>query len=309
MHDKTTSDKIGQRDLSRLLRPASVAVIGGKWATNVIKQLQKAGFSGDIWPLHPERDDICGVRCFAALQDLPSAPDACFIGVNRELTVEVVAQLSAMGGGGAVCFASGFLESEADSAGGAELQDRLLEAAGNMPILGPNCYGLVNYIDNFPLWPDEHGGVAVDGGVAIIAQSSNIAINLSMQRRALPLAYLITAGNQAQTDAANIAETLLQDENVSVVGFYLEGFGNIRSFERVAALARAVGKPLVALKSGKSSASQHAALSHTASLAGSDAASTALLQRLGCQLLLADHRLSFACYFYHKCRLPNRRVC
>lgn len=270
-----------QRDLSRLFRPASVAVAGGAWANNVIKQLQKAGFSGDIWPLHPERESIRGIPCFAALEDLPGVPDASFIGVNRELTIEFVQQLSRMGAGGAVCFASGFLESEGDSAGGAHLQERLLEAAGDMPVLGPNCYGLVNYIDNFPLWPDEHGGVVVERGVAIIAQSSNIAINLSMQKRALPLAYLVTAGNQAQTDAASIAEALLQDKNVSVVGFYLEGFGDIRSLERVAALARQVGKPLVALKSGKSPASQLAALSHTASLAGSSAASAALLQRLG----------------------------
>jgi acyl-CoA synthetase (NDP forming) len=269
------------RDLSRLLRPASVAVMGGAWATNVIKQLQKANFSGDLWPVHPRHDDILGVPCYASLQDLPGAPDACFIGVNRELTIESVRQLSALGAGGAVCFASGFLESEADSAGGAALQEQLLEAAGDMPVLGPNCYGLLNYIDNVPLWPDEHGGVVVDRGVAIIAQSSNIAINLSMQRRGLPLAYVVTAGNQAQTDAATIAETLLRDRHVSALGFYLEGFGDIRSLERVAALARTLGKPLLALKSGKTSASQAAALSHTASLAGSSAASEALLRRLG----------------------------
>jgi acyl-CoA synthetase (NDP forming) len=270
-----------RRDLSRLLRPASVAVLGGGWASNVVAQLQKAGFGGDIWPVHPQREEILGVPCIDSVQNLPAAPDACFVGVNRELTVEIVEQLSAMGAGGAVCFASGFLESEADDAGGAALQKRLLAAAGDMPFLGPNCYGLVNYIDGVPLWPDEHGGGRVDRGVAIIAQSSNIAINISMQRRGLPLAYLVAAGNQAQMDAAHIAETLLQDENVSAIGFYLEGFGSIRSFEHLARLARAAGKPLVALKSGQSAASRHAAVSHTASLAGSAAASSALLQRLG----------------------------
>ena len=270
-----------QADLARLLSPRSIAIFGGAWADNVVKQLQKAHFAGDIWPLHPSRDDVRGNRCYRSLEELPGIPDACFIGVNRDLTIEVVAKLAAIGAGGAVCFASGFLESEADLAGGAALQEQLLVAAGEMPILGPNCYGLLNYLDNVPLWPDEHGGVVVERGVAIIAQSSNIAISLTMQRRGVPLAFLATAGNQAQTDAATIAETLLQDERISVVGFYLEGFGNIRSLEHLAARARKLGKPLVVLKSGCTAASQHAAMSHTASLAGSQAAGEALLRRLG----------------------------
>ena len=105
-----------QRDLSRLLRPASVAVLGGAWANNVIKQLQKAGYSGAIWPVHPKHEHIRGIHCVARLEDLPGIPDASFIGVNRELTIACVQQLSRMGAGGAVCFASGFLESEADAA-------------------------------------------------------------------------------------------------------------------------------------------------------------------------------------------------
>ncbi len=269
------------QDLSRFLRPQRIAVIGGAWARNVIKQLQKANYRGEIWPVHPKQHDILGVPCFSAIKDLPGSPDAAFVGVNRELTIDTVAELAAAGCGGAVCFASGFLESEADLAGGAQLQQQLIESAAQMPIFGPNCYGFVNYLDNIPLWPDEHGGIQVDKGVAIIAQSSNITISLSMQQRGLPIAYLMTAGNQAQTDAASIARHLLQDDRVSAIGFYLEGFGDIRSMEEATELARSLGKPMIALKSGKSAAAQHAALSHTASLAGSNAASTALLKRLG----------------------------
>lgn len=270
-----------KQDLSRFLRPQSIAVIGGAWARNVIIQLQKASYQGDIWPVHPKQQEVLGIPCFASIQDLPGPLDAAFIGVNRELTIDAVADLAALGCGGAVCFASGFLESEADLAGGAQLQQQLIDAAGHMPVFGPNCYGFVNYLDNIPIWPDEHGGVQVDTGVAVIAQSSNITISLSMQQRGLPIAYLMTAGNQAQTDAASIARNLLLDERVTAVGFYLEGFGDIRSFEETAELARSMGKPMIALKSGKSAAAQHAALSHTASLAGSNAASTALLKRLG----------------------------
>ncbi|WP_394690453.1 acetate--CoA ligase family protein [Hoeflea sp.] len=268
-------------DLSRLLRPRSIALFGGGWAVNVVAQLKKSGFDGDIWPVNPKRADILGVPCLASIDDLPSAPDASFIGVNRDATIEVVQRLSAMGAGGATCFASGFLESEGETAGGADLQARLIAAAGDMPILGPNCYGLINYLDNVTLWPDQHGAVPVDSGVAIVAQSSNIAINMTMQARGLPIAYVIAAGNQAQTGASGIAASLLDDDRVTAIGLYLEGFGDIRALEAFAAKARAKGKPVVAIKIGRSDKARVATMTHTASLAGSAAAGSALLRRLG----------------------------
>ena len=168
------------RDLSRLLRPQSIAVLGSGWAANVIEQCRKMGFDGSVWPVHPSRAETGGHTCFRALADLPAPPDAVFLGINRHLTVDLVAQLSAMGAGGAICFASGWRE-----AGEAGLQDDLVAAAGEMPILGPNCYGLINYLDGALLWPDQHGGRRVDRGVALISQSSNIVINLTMQARGL----------------------------------------------------------------------------------------------------------------------------
>jgi acyl-CoA synthetase (NDP forming) len=263
------------------LRPKSIAILGGGWAVNVIAQLQKSGFEGDIWPIHPKRDEILGIACLKSIDDLPAAPDATFIGVNREATIEVVAKLRKMGAGGATCFASGFLESEAENAGGADLQARLVDAAGDMPIIGPNCYGILNYLDNVTLWPDQHGGQRVARGVAIIAQSSNIAINMTMQRRGLPIAFVVAAGNQAQTGVSEIGEALLVDERVSAIGLYLEGFGDIRALERFAASARKANKPVVALKIGRSQKAQLATMTHTASLAGNAAVSSALLKRLG----------------------------
>lgn len=273
--------KTSQRDLSRVLRPSSIAVVGGAWANSVVKQLLHTGYTGDIWPVNPKRQTLCGLNCFSALDELPSAPDLCFVGVNRELTIDCIKQLSEMGAGGASCFASGFLESESDVSGGAQLQQNLVEAAGDMPVLGPNCYGFINYLDNVCLWPDEHGGVAIDSGVAIIAQSSNVAISLSMQQRGMPLAYLLTAGNQAQVNIATLAFAMLEDKRVSAIGMYVEGFGDLRALEQLAAAARVAGKPIVVLKAGHSQAAQLATLSHTASLAGSAAASTALMDRLG----------------------------
>lgn len=270
------------KDLSRLLRPKSIAVIGGgAWCMSVVEQCLKMGFDGPVWPVHPKRPELGGVPAFASLDALPGVPDAVFIGVNRHLTIETVGKLSTMGAGGAVCFASGFREAQAEMGDGDSLQDALLDAAGDMPIIGPNCYGFINYLDGALLWPDQHGGVRCDKGVAILTQSSNMAINLTMQARGLPLAYVVTAGNQAQIGLADIGRGLLADPRVTALGMHIEGVGDLRAFEALSQDAGRLGKPLVALKAGKSEQAQAAAVSHTASLTGSDAGARALLSRLG----------------------------
>ncbi len=270
------------RDLTRLLRPRSIAVIGGgAWCASVVEQCRKMGFAGPVWPVHPSRSEVGGVAAYARLEDLPAAPGAAFVGINRHATVEAVRLLAAMGAGGAVCFASGFREAQAETGDGDALQAALLAAAGEMPIIGPNCYGFINYLDGALLWPDQHGGRRVGRGVAILTQSSNIAINLTMQARALPLAYVATAGNGAQTGLAEIGRALINDPRVTVLGLHIEGVGDLREFEALARAARDAGKPVAALKAGRSELAQAAALSHTASLAGGEAGARALLSRLG----------------------------
>lgn len=270
------------RDLSRLLKPKSIAVIGGgAWCRAVVAQCQKMGFEGEVWPVHPSAATLSGLSVFPDVDALPTAPDAAFIGVNRAATIDIAAQLSARGAGGAVCFASGFLEAQAEDAQGVDHQAALLQAAGDMPILGPNCYGFINFLDGALLWPDQHGGKRVDRGVAIITQSSNIAINLTMQARALPLAYVITAGNQAQCGLSDIGMAVLQDPRVTALGLHIEGIGDLRKFEALAGYAQSLGKRIVAIKVGQSAQAQQATVSHTASLAGRDAGAAALLRRLG----------------------------
>lgn len=268
--------------LDKLLRPSSIAVIGGGfWCENVIRQCRKMGFDGNVWPVHPTKAELAECKSYPSVQDLPDAPDAAFIGVNRELTVDMVGQLSAMGAGGAVCFAAGFAEAEAETGDGAHLQAALLTAAGDMPFLGPNCYGLINYLDGALLWPDQQGGQRVERGVAIVTQSSNIAINMTMAARGLDLAYVVTAGNQASVGLAEIGAGLLDDDRVSAVGLHIEGVGDLEAFEALAKKAYALGKAIVVLKVGTSDAARAATVSHTASLAGSDAGASALFRRLG----------------------------
>ena len=267
--------------LERLLRPKSIAAIGGLQAGRVVEQCRLMGYEGEIWPVHPTKKQVEGLPAYASVADLPASPDAAFIGVNRHLTIDVVKELRAKGCGGAICYASGFLE--ADETGG-ELQTALIEAAGDMPVIGPNCYGLINYADGALLWPDQQGGrrLSMDQkGIAIISQSSNIAINFSMQARGLPLAFIMTVGNQAQTGMSELALTLLDDPRVTTLGMHIEGYDSIQGMEALADKSRSLGKPVVVFKVGKSEQAQAATLSHTASLAGSLAASRAFLKRCG----------------------------
>ena len=268
--------------LQRLFNPKSIAVIGGgAWGMQVLLQCQKFGFAGDLWVVHPTKTEIAGLVPFAQVDDLPAAPDAVFIGVNRHVTVDVVRALSKMGAGGAICFASGFSEASAEDADGAGLQTALLDAAQDMPIIGPNCYGFLNYLDGVALWPDQHGGLRADTGVALITQSSNVAINLTMQARGLPISFVVTVGNQAQTGFSEVGQALLANPKVTALGLHIEGIDDLPAFMELAATAKRLGKPIVALKIGQSEQAQKAAVSHTASLAGSDAGASALLARLG----------------------------
>ncbi len=267
--------------LKRLIQPKSIAVFGGTWAHSVIEQCQKMGFAGDIWPVHPSKKTVLGLPCFASIDALPAPPDASFIGVNRDATIDIVRQLSSIGAGGAVCFAAGFSEAAKEDSSAVERQQGLLQAAASMPILGPNCYGFINYLDGALLWPDQHGGQRVQSGVAILTQSSNIAINLTMQTRGLPIAYVLTAGNQAQVSLAQQAVAVLQDDRVTALGLHIEGFSDIREYEALAELAQALDKPIVAIKVGKTETARRALESHTSSMTGQDTAADEFLRRLG----------------------------
>lgn len=265
--------------LTRLFRPQSIAAIGGDWAAAALAECAKLGFEGALQAVHPTRSDLAGAPCVREISDLPVAPDVAFVAVNRERSVDAVAALRDIGAGGVVCFASGFRET--GEPGAAELERALVAAAGDMPLLGPNCYGFVNYFDRACIWPDQHGGAPATRGVAIVAQSSNIAINLTMQRRGLPIGYMLTLGNQARLGLADVAGAALEDPRTTALGLLIEGVGPLPRFEALAARARALGKPIIALKLGRSAQAQAAALTHTASLAGSDAGADALFARLG----------------------------
>ncbi|CAI8881372.1 acetate--CoA ligase family protein [Pseudomonas sp. IT-P4] len=265
-------------NLKRMLAPQHVAFVGGRSMARALKRCAEGGYQGQMWLVNPQHDSLEGVPCVRSVAELPCGPDAVFIATNRELTLTCVAELAAIGAGGAICYASGFAETGAE---GQALQQQLLKAAGDMALLGPNCYGLLDYLHSCALWPVAHGGKAVEKGVAVLTQSGNFAYNLSMSDRSLPVAYMASVGNQAQLGVAELMDVLLDEPRVTAIGLHLEGLKNVPGFARAAHKALEKGIPIIALKTGVSQIGAELALSHTSSLSGSDALYDALFDRLG----------------------------
>jgi acyl-CoA synthetase (NDP forming) len=262
----------------RLLNPRTIATFGGANAQEVIRQSDRMGFQGEIWPVHPKKNEILGRRVYRSVEDLPESPDAAYVGVNRYLTIDIVRDLADRDAGGAVCYATGFIEAGEE---GAELSEHLLEASGDMPLIGPNCYGLLNYLNGAMLWPDQQGGRRVDEGVAIITMSSNVGFNLTMQRRGLPIAYMISLGNKLKFDLHDAIHTFARQDRVTALGLFVETMPDPKAFQEAVNFARELGKPIVAIKTGRSEVAQKMVVSHTASLAGSDDLVSALFEHLG----------------------------
>lgn len=266
-------------DLKRLLRPQSLALVGGAWCDTVAQQCRGLGYAGRLYRVHPTRADSAVERYHRALAALPEVPDCVVLGIQRELTVPALAEARALSAGGAVCFASGFAEAQTDK--GRALNRALLEAAGEMPFLGPNCFGFVNFLDRVAVWPDQVGGDPVERGVALLCQSGAISVTLMAQQRELPLAYLVSLGNQARVQQHHLIDALLEDPRVTAIGLYVEALGDLAGFVAATERARAKGIPIAVIKSGRSAAAAQATLSHTASLSGADRLYDALFERLG----------------------------
>ncbi|MDH3498845.1 MAG: acetate--CoA ligase family protein, partial [Acidimicrobiia bacterium] len=292
--------------LARLLDPRSVAFVGGRRAALAVQQTERLGYAGKIWVVNPSGSPVAGRLPYASLADLPEPPDAVFIGVGADQTVEIVARAAELGAGGVVAYAAGFAEwGEL----GAQRQHRLVDVCGVMPVIGPNCHGFVNAMSGAALWPDVHGCERVERGVAIVTQSGNVAMDLTMQQRGLPVAYAITLGNQAVVSIAACITALIADTRVSAIGLHVEGIGDSAAFAAAALAAAEAEIPIVALKSGTTQRGAAIAATHTASLAGSAAAHRAMFARYGIgQVDSAEHLLGALTLLHHHGRLGGNRL-
>ncbi len=265
------------RQLGRLLAPRSAVFIGGEEAERAMRMCDRLGFAGESWPVNPARERMAGRPVFAGLDDLPAVPDAAFVAVDRYRTVRAVRELAEMGCGGAVLYASGFAEAGPE---GAALQRELTSGHG-MPLIGPNCYGIINAVTGAALWPDVHGCRRVRRGPVLLSQSGNLALNLTMNRRGVDFSYVVSLGNQSSVTIEECLEHFAASPEVTSVGVHLESVADPPRLARALLACREARTPVVVLKTGRSAAAAAITASHTAALAGPVAAFDAFCDRFG----------------------------
>jgi acetyl-CoA synthetase len=267
-------------DIQRLIAPRSIALIGaGAWTDAVAAGNLAVGYQGTLWRVHPTRPSTATTTYYRSVADLPGAPDAAFLAVPNHEAPAVAGALAARGCGGFVCFTAGFSETGSES--GHRLTQDLLNRAGDLPFFGPNCYGFVNFFDRAAMLPDQVVGETRDRGVALICQSGTIALTLMFNDRSLPIGCLFTVGNQSRLAVENLIEILCDDPRVTAFGLYLEGVKDAAAFARAADRARAAGKPIAVVKSGRTAAAARTAHSHTGALAGEDSVFEAFCRQAG----------------------------
>lgn len=273
--------------VDRLLRPRSVAIVGAsadtaKLTGRPLAYLEKYGFTGDIYPVNPRYEAIGEYRCYPDIAALPQPPDAALVLLGASRVLDAVRQLAAVGTRSAIVLASGFGESGPE---GRARQEELRRAAGAMRLLGPNTIGLVNVTEGIVL--SASNALVTDeiiaGNIALVSQSGGILGSLLSRAQAAGIGFskLIATGNECDLEVADFIDCLVDDAATKVIALYLEGLRNAKAFQAAVLRARAAGKPVVALKVGRSEAGAAAAVSHTGALAGSDAAYRAMFRQFG----------------------------
>ncbi len=273
--------------LDRLLCPASVAVIGASAdATRIggrpISYMLQQGFKGEILPVNPNRPEIQGLPAYRSVAELPSVPDTAIVAVPTALAVEAVRDLSARGVRSAIVFTAGFAEAGPE---GEAAQAAMLAVAGSMRLLGPNCLGLFNARAGFyPIFSSSfESGFSPPGRIGIASQSGAYGTHVFAvaRNRGIGTPICVTTGNEADLTIGDIIGWLAQDPDTDVIAAYAEGIRESAGFLAALEAARQAKKPVVLMKVGTSVIGQHAAKSHTASIAGDDRVTDAVLAEFG----------------------------
>lgn len=297
--------------LSSLFAPRSIAFVGASGdATRIggrpLSYCIREGFAGPLYPINPARDEVQGLTAFPTIDDVPAdIIDLAVIAIAPELVADAIRACGRKGVSAAVILSSGFAEV---GPAGAVLQADLLDAARtrHVRLLGPNSLGaFANGSGMCATFSSllERGSVLM-GPLAIVSQSGAYGAHLAMlmQRRGVGIARFVTTGNEADITVADCIAHMAADPAVGVIGCYSEGIADGRAFLAAAEAARAVGKPIVMLKVGRSDDGRKAAQSHTASLAGDDAVFDAVARAAGIERV--DTTQAFVDLLYTLCRKP-----
>lgn len=296
--------------LGHLLNPRSVAVIGASDDTlriggRPLAYMQSQGYQGRLLPVNPSRPTIQGLQAYASVAELPETPDVAIVAVAARLAPQVVADLARRGTPAAIVFSAGFAEMGDE---GAELEHDMLLAArsGGLRLLGPNSLGVLNPRIGFygSFTSVVEGGFPVAGRVGIASQSGAYGCHILGLARdfGIGISAAVLSGNESDINLGDLVQAFVDDGDTDVITVYSEGIRDGASLISALENARRARKPVVMMKVGTSAVGSAAAQSHTASIAGNDAVTDAVLADCGVvRARSTEHMLDVA-------RLATRRI-
>lgn len=267
------TDSSRQMRLKRLLTPGSIVFVGDADLEPAIACTRALGFGGELHAISPRSKQLAGIDCARSASELDRPPDVALVALPSAATIDAVRDLSAAGVGAAIVHSKGFSEPGED---GAALENHLMEAAGDMPLMGSTCAGITSFLDRFCVMLDPMGGNAVQRGVAVLANNRAWLTDIAASDRSLPIAMVAGLGNQASLSIAELLEVILDDDRVSAVNLHLESIRDVARLSECALKAHHKGIPVVALAAGRSEAGKKAE-----PMRNDGAIVSALFERLG----------------------------
>ena len=251
-----------------------------------LRSVMQAGDSVEVYPVNPRYDELLGLPCYPSVTDLPESPDTVGIIVPYHRVIPVLRESAEKGAGSAIVISAGFSERGVEERRQLQLELGGVARETGVRTSGPNCLGLANVKDD--IWACSSSSLSGmqlrSGNIGLVCQSGASAFGPFLSRaigRGVGYSYIVSTGNEADLEAADFARYLLDDDDTKVIALFIEGFKDARKFMEVARLAAERGKPIVAVKIGRSDAGTRAARSHTAALTGSDAAYDAAFRQYG----------------------------
>ena len=300
-------------DLDRVLNPRSIAIVGassraGSFGERLQKNLE--GYEGRVFLVNAKYQELGGLPCYPSLAALPEVPDCVAVTVPREAAEPIVREAGEVGAGGVILYASGYAET-----GKAERiaeQQRLASLARefNLRVLGPNCLGIANYLRAARITFSEYPRFAKPRreSVGIASQSGALSQSLAQAiERGMSVSHVFSAGNQADVDVADLVAYLADEPSCRSIACVFEGMSNPERLIEAAGIAWAAEKPLVILKIATGEQGAAAAMSHTGSLAGSNAAYLAAFERAGAIMVDDFEALMETAAFFAKAPRPKAR--
>src|SRR5919106_3893096 len=281
MSTHTRHEPIVWRDLSPLMNPKSVAIIGASQrgssplnreprGNRVIRNLKNFGYPGRIVAINPKYTEVMDCPCYPDIAALPEPVDCVILAVPNRHVPDLLESAAAAGTRAAVVFSAGFAEIGAE---GKQRQARLeaLSRDRDFLICGPNCYGVLNVFGKAILFASTIPPGFLAGPVALVSQSGGLSTTIAnalMLNRHVGLSHIVSCGNQSGATFAENFNYFVEDENTRVIAAFVEGFKQPEKLLAVAEKAAARDKPLIILKGGRSEVSKRAAATHSGSLAG-----------------------------------------